>query len=83
MTIDPTPYTPDDEEIFSAYADAEFGTPSVEVLVGWDRWLAARDARVRAEALRDAADAWGDGTQEFLHYWLYGRAASIEQETQT
>ena len=51
MTIDPTPYTPDDEEIFSAYADAEFGTPSVEVLIGWDRWLAARDARVRAEAV--------------------------------
>ena len=46
-------YTPTTDEVRSMY-----GGPRYEP--EFDRWLAARDAEVRAQALREAAD-WLDG----------------------
>lgn len=56
-TTDPTPYTPTDEDMRDAWCEpptpaqgqslAYFDARSAE----WDRWLAARDARVRAVSI--------------------------------
>jgi hypothetical protein len=36
------------------------------------------EAEVKAEALREAADAWGDGIEGFPYAWLHERADELE-----
>lgn len=61
-----TEYTPTTAEIRRAYAleDDEIGHPVIaeDQLAAFDRWLAAHDAEVRAEALAKVTDdgLWGE-----------------------
>ena len=56
MTTNPTPYTPSDEDILEDYAAGRTRfSPGVTFTVAREEfraWLDARDARVRAEAVR-------------------------------
>lgn len=53
-----TEYTPTDEEVRLDYIAAYTDQQSSQLLAGmaFDRWLAAHDARVRAEASQEALD---------------------------
>lgn len=86
-------HTPTDEEARAAFVTGEIRDgegsdwddlmPSAEA--DWDRWITAHDARVKAEALREAAEHYGTDengepgvpicAEDLLH-----RAARIEQE---
>lgn len=58
------PYTPTTEDIRAAYENrAIIGPPAMaadyeEAAAQFDRWLAAHDAKVKAEALREVADSF-------------------------
>lgn len=57
-------HTPTTKDVRAIYV---YGTPPHRVTIQdgyaeFDRWLAAHDRAVRAEALREAADDWGDTT---------------------
>ncbi len=47
-------YTPTTEEVRAAYAVDGIGAPSLANGHRFDRWLAAHDAEVRAQALNEA-----------------------------
>ncbi len=49
-------YTPTTDEVRASYAVDGIGAPSLANGHRFDRWLAAHDAEVRAQALREAAD---------------------------
>lgn len=66
-------YTPDKAAILRNYG----GTSA-----GFDRWLAARDAEVAAQALNDAADAAHPYMPMGWRNWLRARAARIGGEGQ-
>ena len=47
-------YTPTTDEVRASYAVDGIGAPSLANGHRFDRWLAAHDAEVRAQALREA-----------------------------
>ena len=49
-------YTPTADEVRASYAVDGIGAPSLANGHRFDRWLAAHDAEVRAQALNEAAD---------------------------
>jgi len=76
-------HTPTDTEIRRAITS--FDIAWTDDGAAFDRWLAAHDAEVRAQTLRDAADAFmreTDDPEEYLttfyaheiEYWLRARA---------
>ena len=80
-----TDYTPTTEDVQAAYGGrAVLGTPAMaanyeEAEAQFDRWLAAHDAKVKAEALREAADALLLLETMANSRWLRVRADKIEK----
>lgn len=83
------PYTPTTEEVRDWYGHRNRAThqPVGEfykiMLTGavaeFDRWLAAHDREVAANALRDAAeDGEIQDNRPWVHWWLTARADQIE-----
>lgn len=57
-------YTPTTDKVRAAYLTSrtrEVPRKVGDVMAEFDRWLAAHDRAVKAEALREAADAWQVG----------------------
>ena len=66
-------YTPTTDEVRDRYAwgRSDVGYVSYdEAEAEFNQWLAAHDAKVKADALRDAAEAWA---------WMRDRADKIEK----
>lgn len=83
-TTDPTPYTPTDDPVVLTDEQMEeeyltTWTPGTqdEGRDRWRAWLTARDARVRAEALRDAAQAFN---VEAVYFSSHDRSLSQGQQ---
>ena len=79
MTLPP----PTTDEVRAFYVDG-IGAPSLANGHRFDRWLAAHDAEVRAQALRDAASApipraALNTRNNGLRQWLRARADRIER----
>ena len=77
-------YTPTADEVRASYAVDGIGAPSLANGHRFDRWLAAHDAEVRAQALREAASApipraALNTRNNGLRQWLRARADRIER----
>ena len=82
-------YTPTTDEVRDEWIESGQGSPTVRLHAGaaFDRWLAAHDRDVRAQALREAADVLDRQPAKAKHGlpmmlradWLRDRANRIEQ----
>ena len=77
-------YTPTTEEVRAVYVA---GTPPHMVTVTdgnaeFDRWLAAHDRAVKAEALREAAEGYKRVGNMHARGWLLDRADQIEGDSE-
>lgn len=75
-------YTPTTVEVLrgaSGEMVLHYGMNGVEAEAAVRRWLAIEAHEAKAAALREAADAWGDGREGFPYHWLHERADKIEE----
>ena len=82
-------YTPTTDDVRDEWIESGQGSPTVRLHAGaaFDRWLAAHDRDVRAQALREAADVLDRQPAKAKHGlpmmlradWLRDRANRIEQ----
>lgn len=73
------PYVPSEVELIGCYAkimEEEAGEDYATAWADAERGI----AMVKAEALREAAEEWGDGNEGFPYAGLHERADQIEQE---
>ena len=83
-------YTPTTDEVRDRYAwgRSDVGYVSYdEAEAEFDQWLAEHDAKVKADALRDAAEAWAEDPESVdsetpadTRNWMRDRADKIEKE---
>lgn len=73
-------YTPNEAAVIAAYVDwavvSDREVDTSEAAREFDRFI----AKVKADALREVADEWGDGTEGFPYGPLHERADEIEGE---
>ena len=79
-------YTPTTDDVRDEWIESGQGSPTVRLHAGaaFDRWLAAHDAEVAAQALREAASApipraALNTRNNGLRQWLRDRADRIER----
>ena len=83
-------YTPSTDEVRDRYAwgRSDVGYVSYdEAEAEFNQWLAEHDAKVKADALRDAAEAWAEDPESVdsetpadTRNWMRDRADKIEKE---
>lgn len=82
MTTDP--YTPDRGTVRYRYVDGDYSCGNRDPHAEFDRFI----AKVRADALREAAEQFGPGQitglfrspHDYVSIWLKERAVRIEEE---